>query len=599
MNLTLRELFDRYGPGMALVVAIFLLAVLLPGNATRGSQTNLASGGTGSAGAGASTGADAANAAGGTGSTGGGGSASGGASGAGIRQAQASLAAPAGTSCRQDGRMPGFSLYMPPCLPVFQGANGGATSAGVTADKVVIVRYMAQIDPATTAVLGQVHADDGRAKNDDMDQTLVDYYNDHIETFGRKVVMETYDGSGDQGDEAVAKRDAIGLIAKFHPFAVFYTAPTAPTPAFTNEIAARKVICVCAQSQSEAYYQRNSPYAWGQLPTLEDYYRTLAEYIGKRLANHPAKWAGDTPGFNFKGTNRKFGLIYVDGIHQTVDPDAEAAEKFYERELAKYGVILTDHISYLYDISREQDQATNVIAKMHQEGVSNILCICDPLYPIFLTTEATRQQYYPEWLISGTGLIDSTFFGRLYDKQQWVHAFGVGPLWVFYKDVSTSSGAKAYHHMHPNAKPGEEGRAINVRQAAIQELFTGIQLAGPRLTPASFADGMFHRWPVTGGQPKFPLVYYTAQKPVQVHDFTEVFWNSTGTGKSEVNDDGTGIIMKADGGRRYQLGQWPTTEPHVFTSDGAVFTSDEPPESFPHDSDHHTHPATERCRSCR
>ncbi len=71
-----------------------------------------------------------------------------------------------------------------------------------------------------------------------------------------------------------------------------------------------------------------------------------------------------------------------------------------------------------------------MIAKMHGDGITSIIMFVDPLYPILITGEATRQQYYPEWIISGSGLSDTTAAGRLYDQQQWKHAFGISPLWV-------------------------------------------------------------------------------------------------------------------------------------------------------------------------
>ena len=37
-----------------------------------------------------------------------------------------------------------------------------------------------------------------------------------------------------------------------------------------------------------------------------------------------------------------------------------------------------------------------------------------------------------------------------------------------------------------------------------------------------------------------------------------------------------GILMKANAGKRYLSGQWPTSDPNAFDPNGAVFTSDTP-----------------------
>ena len=47
-----------------------------------------------------------------------------------------------GPTCDTDlGRIMLKSVYAPPCVEPFEGDNGGATSAGVTADEVTVVYY--------------------------------------------------------------------------------------------------------------------------------------------------------------------------------------------------------------------------------------------------------------------------------------------------------------------------------------------------------------------------------------------------------------------------------------------------------------------------
>jgi len=44
---------------------------------------------------------------------------------------------------------------------------------------------------------------------------------------------------------------------------------------------------------------------------------------------------------------------------------------------------------------------------------------------------ATRQQYSPEWIITGFGYTDFDPFGRGFDQEQMKHAFGIGSLSPF------------------------------------------------------------------------------------------------------------------------------------------------------------------------
>jgi hypothetical protein len=413
----------------------------------------------------------------------------------------------------------------------------------------------------------------------------------HHETYGRAVEIVFFESKADTDDQAALKADAVDIATRIKPFAVFGASRTVAT-----ELAARGILCMCTVSEPRGYYKQVQPYVWGTLPDAEEYFQHFAEYIGKRLAGKPAKWAGELPA-TMRTTERKFGLIYIEGVGQNINPRAKEPIAYYERELAKYGVKLAKKVAYTFDAARSQEQSTNLIAQMKDAGVSNVLCACDPLYPIFLTKSATQQQYFPEWFITGTALIDTTFFGRTYDAAQWQHAFGISPLYVFWNDISKSVGYQMFHHMKPEAEPGDEGTQINVRSAPFSIFFPGVQSAGPKLTPQTFAQGLWNFGP-KGGKPSSPLYDFSPESFTAYSDFTEVFWHASGRGKDETGKDGVGILLKVAGGKRYQAGQWPRSEPNVFNTGGAVFTSDAGA-TFPHDADGHTHKPEERCRSCR
>ena len=622
--MTLKDLFDRYGPSLAVVAVLALLVIAIPdgdGNdasevATRGPGASVGVGGAAASDAAtadrlAAAAGDARTAAAGpsraaSGSAAGGSPAGGAPSGAATAKASTQGAVPpgaanvsfgSGPNCRPDGRQDQIWLYAPVCVqPWPKGAdNGGATDQGVTRDKILIVRYLPQTDPATQAALRGLGAEDTREDQKRIYEVLRRYMNTHTETYGREVVFQDVDASGPNDNDEALKSDAVRIANEIKAFAVFGQTLQS---VFAEELAQRGVPCTCIRSQSRGYYERNPPYIFGDLPTIEDYYVSIAEYIGKRLANKPAKWAGDAA---MQAQPRKFGLIYVEGEGKKANPDLKAARDFYIEELKKYGVTLTQDVGYLVDVGQATDQSASIISKMKSAGVSNLLFIGDPLYPIFLTKEATRQTYFPEWFISGTLLSDTSFFGRTYDQQQWSRAFGMSPLWVFFEDVSQSYGYRMYHHMRPAAPRGEEGVGINVYASPVQNTFNGIQMAGPNLTREKWVQAMF-ALPRTGGIPAAPLVYYTRESPNAIKDFVEVWWNATGTGKDETGRDGAGTMMKANGGQRFEIGEWPTTEPNAFDPNGAVFTSDNPPggkDTYPHDTNRpHEHPDTQKCMSC-
>jgi hypothetical protein len=626
--MSVRELLDRYGPTMAVLAVLGLLAVLVPGNAPESEQLSA----TGDAGSvvptdssvaatvdpAATTGDVAAtDPAAGTAPSGGsaptpGGAAAApkagapapGAPGAAPAAAAAAPAAPAGLkfgsgpNCREDGRMKQMSTYSPPCVDWKPGTdNGGATARGVTKDKIIVTWFRSQSDPATDAALQAAGATDNETDQRRIYASLVRHFNHHNETYGREVVIKEVQASGKDTNEAAMKSDALKIAKEIGAFAN-YGGPNV----LAAELAQLGVVCACTTSAAEAFYTANPPYIFASLPTLEDYYIHFAEYIGKRLANKPAKHAGDPTGL-MQRNPRKFGLIYYEGRDGRADPDYKKARDVFVRELAKYGVTLSADVGYLYQIENAGGHSEGMITKMKAAGVSNLLFVGDPLYPVFVTKEATRQGYFPEWFISGTSLIDTSFFGRTYDQAQWSNAFGISPLWVFHVDVSTSSGYQAYHHATPGARRGDEGVGINVYQAPIQLLFNGIHMAGPNLTADTFSKGLL-AYPKTGGKAAAPLVYFTRESPNAIKDFTEVFWSPTQSGKDETGKDAPGVLLKAEKGRRYQAGQWPAQDPKVFedAAGEAVYTDDNPPggpATVPHAQDGHTHDFKNKaCLSC-
>ena len=614
--MTLRDFYERYGPTVAIAAVFALVMVLLPGNAPERTSdlaatgpaavSNNVAGGEGavdlSGQQGAVEGAAPVDAAGqpvATGATSAGGGAAAPTGGAAAPAAggapAAAAAAESGTGiqlgkgpCRSDKRMAGISRYMPPCLS-FSGDNGGATARGVEPDKVKIVRFVSQSDPATQAILKSTKLADDPPVVTRAFQALFKFANQHYETYGREIVYEEYQASGkDESDEAM-RADAKRIAEEVKAFAVI-----GGPKVLGQELAARGVVCICTVGLSSQFYKENPPYIFGSLPTADEIALHTGEYIGKKLKGKPAAFAGDL----LKTQQRKFGLIYIEGANGRVDPEGKRIRDAMVSQLSKNGVALAAEASYLYDPSRNAADMTTIVSKMRAQGVTTVIVVVDPLTPIFITTEATRQQYFPEWFITGTGLSDTTSAGRLYDQQQWVHAFGISPLWVTWVDVRQSEGYREFHHGMPGMQPGDEGVLVAIYRAPVQQLFIGIHMAGPKLTADTFTQGQYN-YPRTGGTAAAPLVYTTREFPTQIKDFTEVWYAADEPGKDERGEQGNGMMMKVDGGRRYEVGQWPAGDPKVFVREGAIAVSDNPQGGgpFPHEQDGHKHEG--KCLSCR
>lgn len=608
--MTLRQFIDRYGVALGVIFGLVILVAALPGNAT--SDRLSAGGGRNGFGDDAVTGgdsgfsdgsvSDAGSGTGGTGGTGGssstGGTDTGSTGGTGGALGEVSFGK--GPDCRPDGRQKGISTYMPPCVQWTGANNGGSTTKGVTANTITVVRWNGRVDPATRAILRGAQLSDEPAKVTQIMNVLRTYSNQHYQTYGREVVFVDYEASGPSEDDEAMKRDAINIAAK-NPFAVIEGDPAAAMPiVLLRDLAQRNILCMCSTSLSEEFYGELPPLLWSSLPSINLYAKHTAEFIRKRLAGKPAVFAGDdlNPTQGYRTKTRKFGLIYLDGIKK-VEPERRRAAEVMLRELANAGVTIpaAAQVGYIYDPGRNQQDVTALIAKMKNEGVTTIIPVWDPLYPILITKEATNQQYFPEWFMVGTGLSDTTTAGRLYDQQQWRHAFGISPLWVTWQTVANSTGAREYHHGAPGTPAGDEGVLINIYRSRIQTLFRGIHMAGPNLNYQSWIQGSLN-YPRTGGLPAAPLVYLTRQNPTEIKDFVEVFYDVDASGPDERGMQGNGMVMKVEGGRRYDIGQWPSTPPKAFIRDGTIAVSDNPPGGGDgaHEQDGHTH--TKKCLSC-
>jgi hypothetical protein len=503
--------------------------------------------------------------------------------------------------CNAAGREIGLSLYAPPCV-LFKGDNGGATARGVTKDKITIVRWMGQVEPATQAILEANKLADEPERRTRSYQALLKYNNQHSVTYGREVVMKTHPASGPSEDDRAMRADAIKIAETHKAFAVIEGTPDAGIPKeLAKELARRGVICMCTSTLTSNFYQENPPYIFGTgLPSATEYAIQIAEFIGKRLKGRKAKWAGDdlNPTQGFRNMTRKFGLLYVGGTIDRAEPEGKRFADQFEKELAKYGVKLAAKHEYLYGPGENQNEVSTRIADMVDKDVTTFLGFWDPLSPILFTREMTRQRYFPEHLITGSGLSDTTTAGRLYDSAQWSRAFGLSPLWVTWEDVKKSGGYRAAHHGDPDMPEGEEGVLVNIYTALVSQVFIGIQMAGPKLTPDTFAQGMF-RYPRTGGIPGAPLIYFTRQYPNAVKDFVEVWFDIDRQGPDERGDQGSGMMMKVNQGKRYEPGEWPTSEPLAFVQNGKeIAVSDNPPGGgiVKHEEDGHTHSGP--CKTC-
>jgi hypothetical protein len=471
--------------------------------------------------------------------------------------------------------------YAPPCVAPWKGGdNGGATAPGVTADSITIALYQAQPDLLQQAFFENSGSDESLAKERETTQDYVDFFSSHYELYGRKVKLVTVKASGAPDDAVAAKADAIKVATEVHAFVSF--GGPGQTTAYADELAARGVLCVgdCVIAEPQSFLERHAPYVWPTIASPEQASEHWAAFVGRQLGRGKAVHAGPA----LRSQRRVFGVVHYDDDAGTFAKSV----RHFEQRLGSYGVKAKVTVPYSLDLTTAQQDARNVIAKLKSAGVTSVILAGDPVFPTFLTKEATAQNWFPEWIVLGYAFTDTAVFGRQYDQQQWAHAFGVSLLPARTTDELDELGNLiTWQTGHP--PPAKTFRELV--QAPLV-FFTGVHLAGPELTAKSFAAGL-ERYPPPktttptrlhlswGRHGIWPGVDLTGGD-----DATVIWWDPKAKGPDEVGRDGTGLYRYADEGKRYLPGQWPRSSIALFdpaTSSGVLEqlpAADQPP-SYP------------------
>jgi hypothetical protein len=264
--------------------------------------------------------------------------------------------------------------------------NGGATTKGVTGDTITVVVYLA---PDTDQILDFITAPINNDDTADEIQATYEGYNElfqkYFQTYNRKVELKFLHGSGGSDNEVTARADAVKAVEELGAFAVWGGPVLAP--AWTEEIKARGVVCLGCPSVKDL-----SPSVFPIGQSAAQKYLQLSEYVTKKLDGKPAEFAGDPA---FKTQTRKIGEVFINTPGSNAQADADG----FKADLAKGGVTLTEQLPYdLSQLISSPEIATTLISKLKASGVTTVILSTDPIAPKSFTEEATKQNYFPEWV---------------------------------------------------------------------------------------------------------------------------------------------------------------------------------------------------------
>ena len=330
-----------------------------------------------------------------------------------------------------------------------------------------------------------------------------------------------------------------------------------PNPIFHEELHRRRVLSFTWNQFPQAFFESQSPHLFGLFPDRDLVVAHQAEYWCKRLRGRNAEHAGSPA---YQASPRVYGIVYQDGT----DNGPVLADL-----VGRCGIEVARMLSYPPDIGNAAAISTNIVTQMQQAGVTTVTCLCDVIAPVFFTAQATKQGWFPEWIHNGYFVTDANAAGRLYDPTQWSHSFGPSSL-AFPLLTAEVTGFRVCTAGGADKDTCVKGQASSY--AFVGLLADAMERLGPNLTDLTIAQQLVATEPLGGEAPNRPTYSFGNAGPgpyTFIDDFMEIWYDPD----REANDGELGTAYYVESGRRYNLGEWPSTPPNVLVEDG----SEQPP----------------------
>ena len=476
-------------------------------------------------------------------------------------------------TCDTDrGRLAMPLFFSPECIEPWEGDdNGGATDVGVTEDTIRIAYYQSPPNPIEDFILGAIRNEDTPETNNETMQGYIEMLEAFQQTYGRSVELVPVEGSGSPDDDIAARADAVRIDEELDVFMV-WGGPIL-TDAFADELAAREIPCLgCVTGERNEWLEERAPWIFQLSAGPEQAQDHVAEYLSKQVAGRNAEFAGDEA---MQDTERVFGRLYIES-----DEDSAVLNDRLVEVLGEVDIELVENVAYQLDPARLQEQAASAIARLKEAGVTTVICSCDPVAPSTFTPEATAQEYFPEWLLVGSALTDTTVFARSYDQEQWANAFGISQLSARV-DPEVQGAYFVYEWFHGEPAPSQATSGVILPLPLT--FYNVVAALGPDLTRAKWAEGLRFgdQTPRSISQPSLNWgddTVWDYDDYFGIDDFTEIWYDPEIVVPDEVRREEPGAYRYVNGGERFLPGEWPERDTLAFQEDGAIAYYTEAPE---------------------
>ncbi|HUR47947.1 MAG TPA: hypothetical protein VMY88_00255 [Acidimicrobiales bacterium] len=460
----------------------------------------------------------------------------------------------------------------PPCVAHFSGDNFGSTYQGVTAEEIRVLVYHEcciinnQTSKGVETDPDQVYFDlaeplpESNSPHARSLQALQRYFNDRFQTYDRFVHVWLYfaTNSVDGAVTPEARRaDAIDNYKTIKPFAVMTYTTDGNEGAYLDVMASKGVMNFgSVTSQRESSFQRKAGLKWNYPPSLEKQAKAYADTVCSRIVNRPVSFSGNAAD---GGLPRVLGLLYVDNPAFPGFRDfALLVKSLVEGCGGSFREVRTfRQAGYVTAAFGQQGEAASTAAEnmaaFKTAGVTTII------WPQGFETNhgkaGAQIDYRPEWITAGDGANEGNTSSRFQDQDAWSHTWVVTPA-VLVPPVLESRCAEAHREGDPEMASSDIRLPCNLRNyyTEFRQLFTGIQVAGPRLTPASVEKGFRAIPAIPSGDPTVPACYYEPGDYTCVKDSVAMWWDPAAIAPG---GNQPGCWRMPEGGRRFLPGQQP------------------------------------------
>ncbi len=494
--------------------------------------------------------------------------------------------------CGPDGHLAYPYQQRAPCTrPLKKGeSNGGATTMGVDKDSIKVVLFLGTHDQqqqtwsSTTSVPPKDQATGQNGYVEDAYRDWAAVLAHSFNTWGRKIEFETVTPSGP--DEAAQHADALNVAEK-QPFAVIVSVPAIGGNAvgagqvFATDLV-RKKILVFYGGATNAEAAEQAPYRW--LGGMDSNAAAVngVQFAARQLKSETAKWSGD-----FVDQKRVFGAVY---------PERGIDWKFFQSTAKEEGLKLAPGTELRYSVPLDtsttsqvqQQEAPNLVAKLKDSGVTTVFLYAAYTMIGYLFKAADSLDYHPEWIFPGYAASDIEITARLNNgtyPEQMKHVFGLGTLQPYVAGLEDPQLSWFKWYWTDKMGVYQIGPV-----APLYTLYAGVSLAGPKLTPKLFQQGLF-AMPAFGGAANNQVVTFmfgygrTSGLPYDEYsqvglDYAILWWDPTDSGPGKLlRDEGTGRFRYINDAKRFYAGQWKKGEPELFDQSNSISQFDSLPES--------------------